>query len=240
MPRPDPSPSPRILVVDDDPDIRELLSGYLRQARFDVDTAEDGVAMWARMEAACPDLVILDLMLPGEDGLSLCQALRERTAIIILTAQGATVDRVVGLELGADDYVAKPFDPRELLARIKAVLRRARPTPPADEPTQIRFAGWTLDLRARHMLSPEGLVVSLPGSDFQVLRLLLAHPHQPLSRDFLMQRVFGRERGPMDRSVDVCISRLRQHLEHDSRRPELIRTVRHEGYVLFTEPEPVP
>jgi len=237
----------RILVVDDDPDIRELLSAYLGEAGFVADTAASGAQMWECLGQYPYDLIVLDLMMPGEDGLALCGQLRHRTAsaVIMLTARAEPVDRVVGLELGADDYVTKPFDPRELLARIRAVLRRAAPggspaaTEAADakeiEPLAYRFLGWQLDMRARHLVSPEGLVISLPASDFRVLAALASQPNQPVSRDVLVQRAFGRPQGAMDRAIDVCISRLRQHLEPMPRQPTLIRTVRHEGYMLYCD-----
>ena len=236
----------RILVVDDDPDIRELLSAYLGEAGFTADTAESGAQMWDCLGQQPYDLIVLDLMMPGEDGLALCGQLRHRSssAVIMLTARAEPVDRVVGLELGADDYVTKPFDPRELLARIRAVLRRAAPGhSPAEEssdaddaePLAYRFLGWQLDMRARHLVSPDGLVVSLPASDFRVLAALASRPNQPVSRDVLVQRAFGRPQGAMDRAIDVCISRLRQHLEPVPRQPTLIRTVRHEGYMLYCD-----
>lgn len=229
----------RILVVDDDDGIRELLSAYLGQVGFQLETAASGRQMWQVLARQKVDLVILDLMMPGEDGLALCGQLRreQQVAIIILTARDDATDRVVGLELGADDYVTKPFDPRELLARVRAVLRRWGEQEGVGNTRQeyVFFSGWRLDVRARQMLSPEGVVISLPGSDFHVLRLLLEHANQALSRDFLLRQVFGRRFEPHDRAIDVCISRLRQHLEPDPRQPTLIRTLRNEGYVLFHE-----
>lgn len=174
-------------------------------------------------------------MLPGEDGLSLCRELRvsSNTPVVMLTAKGSLIDRIVGLEIGADDYLPKPFDPRELLVRIKVVLRRVQSFPDRarlDEAPSIRFAGWQLDTRARQLLTPEGVVVSLGNSDYRVLRLLLQHPNRPLSRDFLLNHVFDKDSTPFDRSIDVCVSRLRSQLPVG-----LIKTVRNEGYMLTAD-----
>ncbi len=231
------SATAHVLVVDDDPEIRSLLAHYLGQAGYRTSTAADGGGMWPVLEREPVDVVVLDLMLPGDDGLALCRALRARSdlPVIMLTARGQAVDRVVGLEMGADDYMAKPFDPRELLARIRAVLRRsgaAAAASPAEgrEPRWLRFAGWQLDTRARQVHAADGRVVSLGGADYRLLRTLLHHPHRPLGRDLLQEAVYGRERGPDDRAIDVCISRLRSRLEEDARQPALIRTLRNEGY----------
>lgn len=235
-----------LLVVDDDPDIRALLGEYLADAGFRVSAAADGPSMWAAMREEMPDAVILDLMLPGEDGLSLCRTLRATTqvGIVMLTARGTLLDRIVGLEVGADDYLPKPFDPRELLARVKAVLRRhdavqgegiARPAEPSTEAPFLFFADWRLDVVARQLLSPEGKAISLGGSDFRTMKTLLDHPRRPLSRDFLLDHVFGRNAAPNDRAIDVCVSRLRQHFDGRTRGAEIIRTVRNEGYMLNAE-----
>ena len=229
-----------ILIVDDDPEIRQLLSTYLDAAGFRTSVAADGRDMRRRLEDQVIDLVVLDLMLPGEDGLSLCRDLRVRSNIpvIMLTARGTLVDRIVGLEMGADDYLGKPFDPRELLARIKVVLRRTNAFPERarmDEARTLRFADWQLDTASRQLRSPSGLVISLGNSDYRLLRLLLQHPNRPLSRDFLLNHVFDRERTPYDRSIDVCISRLRQHLNDAPKAAALIRTVRNEGYMLTVD-----
>lgn len=234
------SKADHILIVDDDPEIRQLLCTYLGEAGYQTSTASQGQEMRKRLEERLIDLVVLDLMLPGEDGLSLCRELRVRsnTPVIMLTARGTLVDRIVGLEMGADDYLAKPFDPRELLARIKVVLRRTQSFPDRarlDAASVLRFAGWRLDTTTRQLRSPDGLVISLGNSDFRVLRLLLQHPNRPLSRDFLLGHAFDKERAPFDRSIDVCISRLRQHLEDNPRQPSLIRTVRNEGYALTVD-----
>ncbi|MCU1729457.1 response regulator [Pseudomonas sp. 7P_10.2_Bac1] len=221
-----------ILIVDDDPEIRQLLAQYLRDAGYQTSTASDGKEMHRRLEMNVIDLIVLDVMLPGEDGLSLCRTLRvtSNIPVIMLTARGGLIDRIVGLEIGADDYLPKPFDPRELLVRIKVVLRRAQSFPErarVDEVPYVNFDGWRLDTRARQVLSPEGVVISLGNSDYRVLRLLLQHPNRPLSRDFLLNHVFDKDSTPFDRSIDVCVSRLRQQLT-----PELIKTVRNEGYML--------
>ncbi|WP_454722490.1 MULTISPECIES: response regulator [Cupriavidus] len=237
---------PALLVVDDDPEIRDLLSRFLAEAGYCVATARDGEEMWRSIRLSPPDVVVLDLMLPGEDGLSLCRALHGRSDIrvIMLTSRGTLLDRIVGLELGADDYLPKPFDPRELLARIKAVLRRrdqsgAHGSPAAaGSPPFLHFAGWRLDTIARQLLSPQGKVVTLGGSDYRALKALLDHPRRPLSRDFLLDHVFGRSGAANDRAIDVCISRLRQHLEVRPRDAEVIRTVRNEGYMLTAEVTP--
>ncbi|MHA6194951.1 response regulator [Pseudomonas wadenswilerensis] len=229
-----------ILIVDDDPEIRQLLSTYLDEAGLRTSVAADGREMRRRLDEQLIDLVVLDLMLPGEDGLSLCRDLRVHSNIpvIMLTARGTLVDRIVGLEMGADDYLGKPFDPRELLARIKVVLRRTHSFPERarmDEARHLRFAGWQLETTTRQLRSPAGLVISLGNSDYRVLRLLLQHPNRPLSRDFLLSQVFERERMPYDRSIDVCISRLRQHLDDAPKAAALIRTVRNEGYMLTVD-----
>ncbi|OBY92071.1 MULTISPECIES: response regulator [unclassified Pseudomonas] len=235
MSRPD-----HILVVDDDPEIRQLLADYLKGMGYQVSVAADGREMQRQLEVQPVDLVVLDLMLPGEDGLTLCRDLRARSdvPVIMLTARGTLIDRIIGLEMGADDYLPKPFDPRELLARIKVVLRRVQSFPQraqVDEAATLRFAGWELDTRARHLRSPAGLSIALAGSDFRLLRLLLQHPNRPLGRDFLLRQVFDKERLPFDRAIDVCVSRLRQHLEDDPKAPKLIRTVRNQGYMLTAE-----
>ncbi|BET10128.1 response regulator [Pandoraea sputorum] len=258
----------RLLVVDDDPQIRDLLSDYLRESGFDVATAADGVQMWAQLAAIPADVVVLDLMLPGEDGLSLCRQLHARgdVSVVMLTSRSTLLDRIVGLEVGADDYLPKPFDPRELLARIKAVLRRGPRLPPGStqavtsdramaargvpvsssptlhhaqlQPSQAAyfdFDGWRLDTLARQLISPEGRVITLGGSDYRTLQALVMHPHRPLSRDFLLDCAFGRHGAANDRAIDVCVSRLRAHLDTRARPSPLIRTVRNEGYMLAAD-----
>ncbi|ROR29516.1 response regulator [Inmirania thermothiophila] len=230
---------PHVLVVDDDPEIRALLAAYLERNGLRASTAEDGRAMWRALAEDRIDLVILDLMLPGEDGLTLCRDLRARSSVpvIMLTARGEETDRIVGLEMGADDYVAKPFSPRELLARIKAVLRRAGGAAGTAPGRRYRFAGWTLDAVTRQLTSPEGTVVPLSGAEYRLLRVFLERPGRVLARDRLLDLARGREAAPFDRSIDVLVSRLRRRLGDDGREPRLIRTVRGEGYVLAAEVE---
>jgi len=226
-----------ILVVDDDAEIRSLLDAYLRKNGFRVTVAADGKAMWALLARAKVDLIVLDLMLPGEDGLTLCRRLRTDadTPVIMLTARGEETDRIVGLEMGADDYLAKPFSPRELLARIKSVLRRYRSLPKnlrADEARIVAFAGWRLDTIARHLVSADGVVTSLSGAEYQLLRIFLSHANHVLTRDQLMVLSKGHEADPLDRSIDIQVSRLRQRLRDDPANPQIIKTVRGQGYVL--------
>ncbi len=229
-----------ILVVDDDPDIRNLLHLYLERNGVRVSTVADGAGMWRALDQQSIDLIILDLMLPGDDGLTLCRNLRSRLSIpvIMLTARGDEMDRIVGLEMGADDYLPKPFNPRELLARIKAILLRvtqAHKVSAEVEGTQLHFSGWTLDTLRRHLLSPDGVVVSLGNSEYRLLKVLLDHANRVLSRDQLMDRLHGRDAGPFDRSIDVQIGRLRRHLREDPRLSTLIETVRGEGYMLVSK-----
>ena len=231
-----------LLVVDDDTEIRTLLSEYLERNGYRVSTAADGKAMWAMLEAKKPDLVVLDVMMPGEDGLTLCRNLRARSSIpiIMLTARGEETDRIVGLEMGADDYLAKPFNPRELVARVKSVLRRSRSLPEnlaPEEVKTIRFAGWALEVKARHLVSKDGVVVPLSGVEFKLLRAFLAHPNKVLTRDQLIDLMMSREAAPFDRAIDVQVSRLRNRLEDDAKSPQLIKTVRGEGYVLAANVE---
>jgi two-component system OmpR family response regulator len=233
-----------LLVVDDDREIRRLLEEYLGQSGYRVTSVADGKAMRRALEAHRIDLVVLDLMLPGEDGLSLCRELRTRSnlPVLMLTARGAEIDRIIGLEMGADDYLAKPFNPRELLARVKSILRRAKSLPPnlaAAEVTAYRFASWTLDVATRNAIAPDGLVVPLSGAEFRLLRVLLEHPQSVLSRDQLLELVTGREAISFDRSIDVLIGRLRKRLQDDGKEPVLIKTVRGEGYVLAAQVEAV-
>ena len=231
-----------ILVVDDDREIRSLLGDYLEKNGFRATAVADGRAMWSALEQGRFDLVILDVMLPGEDGFVLCRSLRARSdlPVIMLTAKGEDMDRIVGLELGADDYLAKPFNPRELLARIKSVLRRHRAVPgnlQAEPARYLHFAGWTLDLAARILVAPTQVVVALSGAEFRLLRVFLSYPNRVLSRDQLMDLTVGREADPLDRSIDVQVSRLRQRLDDDAREPVIIKTVRGEGYVLAANVE---
>jgi len=226
-----------ILIVDDDAEIRGLLSEYLQKQDFRVTAVADGKGLRAATDAARPDLVILDLMLPGEDGLALCRDLRARSnvPVIMLTARGEETDRIVGLEMGADDYLPKPFNPRELLARIKSILRRTRTLPENLRPEDaraIRFAGWTLDVATRNLRSPEGVVVALSGTEYKLLRIFLAHANRVLNRDQLIDLMLSRDASPFDRSIDVQVSRLRHRLGEGAKEPAIIKTVRGEGYVL--------
>jgi len=229
--------SDHVLVVDDDAEIRGLLGEYLQKNGYRVTAVGDGEGMRAALEAGRVDIVVLDLMLPGDDGLTLCRNLRARSEVpvVMLTARGEETDRIVGLEMGADDYLAKPFNPRELLARIKSVLRRTRSLPENLQPEaarKIRFAGWALDLAARNLLSPEGVVVALSGTEYKLLRTFLAHPNRVLNRDQLIDLMLSRDASPFDRSIDVQVSRLRHRLGEGAKEPAIIKTVRGEGYVL--------
>ena len=226
----------RLLVVDDDAALRELLCRYLGEQGFSVDAVADGAALDGFLATARPDLVILDLMLPGEDGLSIARRLRAGgdLPIIMLSARGEDLDRIVGLEVGADDYLPKPFNPRELLARIRAVLRRhGAPGEPAAEPSRsFVFGPFRIDLAA-HTLSRNGVEVPLTTGEFTLLRAFAEHPNRVLSRDTLLEWLKGYERAPFDRTIDVRVARLRRKIEADPAAPLYIRTVRGEGY-LFT------
>lgn len=238
-----------ILVVDDHQEIRDPLAKYLEQHGFQVSTADGGEQMRAQLQKADIDLIVLDLMMPGEDGLSLCRHVREIQGppVIMLTAMSEDADCVVGLEMGADDYVTKPFVPRVLLARIKAVLRRHSPEGPEENQgstnshssslssaRELRFKGWTLDIHQRHLVREDGLLVPLSNAEFKLLQVFLAHPQQVLSRDQLLSHTQGREAQPFDRSIDNQISRLRKKVETDAHNPTLIKTVWGGGY-MFTE-----
>lgn len=226
-----------ILIVDDDAEIRTLLARYLEKNGLRATAVGDGRAMWQALAAAVFDLIVLDLMLPGDDGLTLCRDLRARSDIpvVMLTARGEETDRVVGLEMGADDYLAKPFSARELLARIKSVLRRTRSLPPnlrPDDDARIRFGGWTLDTQQRRLIAADGEVTALSGAEYRLLRIFVEHPNRVLNRDQLVELTQGREADALDRSIDVQVSRLRHRLGDDPREPAIIKTVRGEGYVL--------
>jgi len=229
-----------ILIVDDDREIRDLVSSYLRKNGLRVTVAADGRQMRAFLDADRVDLIVLDVMMPGDDGLVLCRELRagkhKATPVLMLTARNDETDRVVGLEMGADDYLAKPFAARELLARIKAVLRRARMLPPNLQVTEagqlLTFGEWRLDTVARHLLDGEGTAVALSGAEYRLLRVFLDHPQRVLSRDQLLNLTQGREAELFERSIDLLVSRVRQRLRDDAREPAYIKTVRSEGYVL--------
>lgn len=231
--------APHILVVDDDREIRELLSRFLEKQSFRVTAARDAREARKLWPLGRYHLVVLDLMMPGESGLDLTRWLRTQSEvpIVMLTAMGEETDRIVGLELGADDYVAKPFNPRELLARIRAVLRRATAdssTGPSREPPArvLRFAGWVLEPTRRRLLNPQGAEVPLTGGEYELLMVLVERPNRVLTRDMLMDLLRGRQAGPFDRAIDVAVSRLRRKLEDDGRNPQVIKTVRGGGYVL--------
>lgn len=224
--------APVLLVVDDDRDIRNLLSEHLEQHGFRTLKAADGRAMQAALDAGPVDLVVLDLNLPDEDGLSLCRAIRaaSRTPVIILTARGDPIDRIVGLEMGADDYMAKPFEPRELVARIRTVLRRSGGEARAVEGRHADFSGWSLDMAGRALTAPDGRVAPLSGADFDLLNALIRNGGRPLSRERI--RALSTVADADDRAIDLRVSRLRQKLGDDARAPALIRTVRSLGYML--------
>ena len=231
-----------ILIVDDDRDIRNLLADYLEKQGLRCTTAADGREMKAALEQHRIDLIVLDVMMPGEDGLTLCRELRSRSnvPVIMLTARAEEVDRIIGIEMGADDYMGKPFSPRELLARIKGVLRRTRSLPPTLGCAQrVKFAGWILDSGARHLVGPDGVIVSLSGAEYRLLAVLVEHPNRVLDRNQLMDLTLGREATPFDRSIDVQISRLRNRLNDDAREPRIIKTIRNEGYILAAQVERV-
>ena len=231
-----------ILIVDDDAEIRGLLREYFEKNGYRVSLAADGKGLRAAFSVGEPDLVVLDLMLPGDDGFTLCRELRARSEvpIIMLTARGEDTDRIVGLELGADDYLAKPFNARELLARVKSVLRRMRALPGNLKPDIVkgfRFAGWTLDIATRNLTSPKGVVIALSGTEFRLLRTFVSHPNRVLTRDQLIDLMLSRDAAPFDRAIDVQVSRLRQRLGEDAKEPTLIKTVRSQGYVLAAQVE---
>lgn len=230
-----------LLVVDDDADVRSLLQRYFTREGYRISVAGDGIGMRAALAAEPVDLVLLDLGLPREDGLSLMRELRAtwQGAVIIITGRGEPVDRVIGLEVGADDYVAKPFDLRELLARVRSVLRRTTAAPavaPADE-APLRFAGLRLDPLARVLTGPDGLPIELTAGEYELLLAFLLRPNQVLSRDELMGRLHGREAGPFDRAIDMQVGRLRRKIEADPANPQLLKAVRGAGYVLAARVE---
>ncbi|WP_119681608.1 response regulator [Indioceanicola profundi] len=231
-----------ILLVDDHRDIRETLARYLERHGLRVTAAEDAAAARRALRATAPDLVLLDIMMPGEDGLSLCRHLRETTdlPIIFLTAVGDAMERVIGLEMGADDYVTKPFEPRELLARVRAVLRRSRSLPAGSavrrgENGRLGFNGWTLDLGRRELTGADGVAVSLSTSEFLLLEAFVRHPNMVLTRDQLLDLTKGRAAEVFDRSIDNQVSRLRRKVEADPRNPILIKTVWGGGYCFAAD-----
>jgi DNA-binding response OmpR family regulator len=234
-----------LAVLDDEADITQLLASYLAGHGFRVSQVHTGAALMELMSRDAPTLVLLDLGLPGEDGFAIARQLREhwRCGLVIVTGRGDAVDKVVGLEVGADDYVTKPFDLRELVARIKAVLRRltpmdAAPTRTAAEPaTLLRFAQWELDTAARRLTDARGQEVALTAGEFDLLTALATHPGRVLSRDFLLGHTRGRDGGPFDRTIDVQIGRLRRKIEADPDTPQIIKSVRGAGYILIPKVE---
>ena len=232
--------SPHILVVDDHSEIRDLLKRFLEQHGMRVSCARDGKEMKRLLDEREFDLLVLDLMMPGEDGLTLCRELRvkSRLPIIMLTAMGEETDRIIGLEMGADDYLAKPFNPRELLARIKAVMRRtqAEPQPAPDTLTRdLRFDRWLLDINRRELVDEDGVGMSLSTAEFDLLKVFLERPQRVLSRDQLLDLARGREAVAFDRAVDTLVSRLRRKLERDPKNPELIKTIWGGGYLFAAD-----
>ncbi|WP_438462616.1 response regulator [Marinomonas sp. PE14-40] len=249
--------SKTVFVVDDDAEIRNLLKTYLEKHQFNVRTADSGESFLADFEQdSAADLIILDIMLPGEDGFSVCRSLRMKSLVpvIMLTANSDEMDRIIGLEIGADDYLAKPFNPRELLARMKAIFRRIEQISVTNQDTQVdaqsdgpntksnpciqkhfRFADFCLDTLSRELSHQDGSVAALSGADYNLLMLFLNNPGTVLSRDFIAENTRGRDSAPLDRFIDVHISRLRQRLHEDARHPQLIKTIRGEGYILTVD-----
>ncbi|MBB3316902.1 two-component system OmpR family response regulator [Rhizobium sp. BK181] len=229
-----------ILIVDDDREIRELVSSYLKKNGLRVTAVADGRHMRSFLEANAVDLIILDVMMPGDDGLVLSRELRagrhKAVPIVMLTARTDEMDRIIGLEMGADDYLAKPFSARELLARVKAVLRRTRMLPPNLQVSEagqlLSFGQWKLDTTARHLIDSDGTVIALSGAEYRLLRVFIDHPQRVLNRDQLLNLTQGRDAELFDRSIDLLVSRVRQRLGDDAREPTYIKTVRSEGYVF--------
>lgn len=231
----------QVLVIDDDQAIRELLAEYLSKNNFDVITAEDGLEMDKQLLIYQPDLIILDIMLPGEDGFILCQRIRQTShvPIIMLTANSDEMDRVLGLEIGADDYIAKPFSPRELLARIKALLRRTQfaseKNMSAVKARYLLFSNWKLDTKQHLLIDENKEEISLTGADFQLLTLFLANTNTAISRDQICQALHGRDAFANERGIDVHVSRLRQCLKDDAKSPKIIKTIRGAGYIFIAD-----
>jgi len=229
-----------ILIVDDDREIRELLATYLEKNGLKATAVASGRHMRAVLADTPVDLIVLDLMMPGEDGLTLCRDIRagkhRNLPILMLTARAEESDRILGLEMGADDYLVKPFAARELLARVHSIMRRARMLPPnlqvTEAATMLAFGDWRLDTTARHLLDADDTVVALSGAEYRLLRVFLDHPQRVLNRDQLLNLTQGRDADQFDRSIDLLISRLRQRLHDDAREPRYIKTLRSEGYVF--------
>jgi DNA-binding response OmpR family regulator len=227
--------APHIVVVDDEPIERNALAAYLKRQGFRVSTAENAAGARCLFDREAADLVLLDVRMPGEDGFALARELRVRFArlgIIMVTGVNDTVDRVVGLETGADDYIGKPFEPRELLARVKSVLRRAGRAAPGEVPDQVRMGRCVFDLKARVLLEADGSQQALTTMEFDLLKIFIAHPNRPLQRDWLLEVTSQRDHEPYDRSIDLRITRLRRKIEIDPAKPEALRTVRGVGYMF--------
>jgi DNA-binding response OmpR family regulator len=232
-----------ILIVDDEEEVCEIVHDYLTGEGYRVSTAHNSEEMRQVLAQTPVDLIILDLMLPGDDGLTLARSLRSQSevGIVILTGRGETVDRIIGLEMGADDYLSKPFNLRELLARVKSVLRRVQ-VPSADRPaarTRVRFAGWDFDLSSRELVSPQGTPVRLTTGEYDLLAAFVTHANHVLSRDRLLDLARNREAGPFDRTIDVQVGRLRRKIEDDPQNPTLIKTVRGGGYMFAAAVEDI-
>ena len=237
--------TPHILVVDDHREIRELLAKYLAKNGLRVSVANGGAAMWPILRAGAVDLIVLDIMMPGDDGLTLCRLLRQASdvPVVLLTAVSEETDRIVGLELGADDYLTKPFNPRELLARVRAILRRASAPPKAAEEGErrrLRFGKWTLDVARHALLDEAGAEVGLGTAEFRLLQAFLARPGMVLTRDQLLDITAGRNAQIFDRSIDNLVSRLRRRIEPDPQQPSLIKTVWGDGYMFAASVEAAP
>lgn len=232
---------PHILVVEDARDIREPLARYIRENGYRATTAADAAAARKIMKASGIDLVVLDIMMPGEDGLSLCRFIREtsQTPVILLTARSEEVDRIIGLEMGADDYIAKPFSPRELIARVAAVLRRTQALPPRQKPpsaSRIKFGDWVLDTGQRELIGADGVALPLSSGEFRLLTALIERPKIALSRNQLLDLTKGRDADLFDRSIDNHVSRLRKKIEPDPKNPRYIKTVWGGGYIFAVDP----
>ena len=234
---------PHLLVVDDDREIRDLVSRLLQKHGYKVETARDAGAMEQILAVSRIDLIILDVMLPGKSGLEICREIRARSSvpILMLTAVGEETDRIVGLEMGADDYLAKPFNPRELLARIRAILRRVATAeasgPRAAAAKRLRFAGWQLDIGRRRLEAPDGVIVDLTTGEYELLMAFAERPQRVLTRNQLLDLARGRDATPFDRSIDVQVSRIRRKIESDPRSPSMIITVRGDGYMFTPDVE---
>jgi DNA-binding response OmpR family regulator len=236
-----------VLIVDDDPTIREMLKDYLESNQYQVYEADSGAAMRAHLAGNVPQVVLLDVGLPGEDGLSLARYVREHydIGIIMVSGAGETIDRIVGLEVGADDYLAKPFDPRELRARLKSVVRRYQRVQPSQQPSttgdtenRVRFGSCTLDLNSYQLFSAAGEEIPLTSMEFELLKIFAERPNRPLTRDQILSLTQNRDWDPYDRSIDIRIARLRRKIETDADKPQVIKTIRGVGYMFVPQDNP--